>query len=175
MKKTLKSIVLCFLILIYSCKSKEEIESQLKMEIVTTGGIHFKHNNFKSAKEDSKKQNKFLLVYVTSDGCRPCFQMEKEVFSNPLVYNFFNKEFVCSKIHIVRTSSAMPSKEYDALNGMQTDFLEFHNVEPAFPTFLIFDHNGNLIKKLAKFMNSDEFIEFGKKILNDKNTSGNNV
>ena len=162
MKNILKCIILCLLLLISSCKNKKEIESQLEMEI-DTSGIEFKFANFNKAIEKAKEIDKHILIYVTSDGCFPCMKMQKEVFTNPKVYEFFNKEMVCAKIHFKRTGSVMKSSEFKKLNETRIDFLDFHNVDKAFPTFLIFDNNGKLINKTAKYMNIEEFLKFGKK------------
>ncbi|MFI1771243.1 thioredoxin family protein [Thalassobellus citreus] len=134
-----------------------------------TKDLLFEFTSFTSALQSAKELNKLLLVYVTSDGCGPCLKMKKEIFTNSKVINFFNKKMICGKIHIKRTKSVMKSSEFESLNKTQIAFLEFHNVELAFPTFLVFDNHGNLIHKTTKYMNPNEFIEFGNKILEINN------
>ncbi len=173
MKTFFKYIILFQLLQLSSCKSKDTVESQLKLEVDMTG-LQFKYTDFNKAKKRAKELNKHILIYVTADGCGPCLKMEKEVFSDSTIKEFFNKEIICGKIHIKRRS-VMKSSEFDKLNETQLDFLDFHNIESGFPTFLIFDNDGNLFEKTTKYMDSDEFIKFGEKVLKLKSTSGNNV
>jgi len=50
---------------------------------------------YKTALENAKKQEKPLFVMLYADWCPHCNQMKKDVFSDPNVMAFLNKNFVC--------------------------------------------------------------------------------
>ena len=148
-------------LLIWSCTNREEIIKSLETE-VETQSIQFKYDKFGNALKEAEKQEKPLLIYFTSDGCGLCLKMEKEVFTDSTLQDFINKEFICSKVHLKRTSSVMKTRDYKKLNKSKLEFMDLYKIEPAFPTFAILDFRGHLISKKSKYMNIQEFIQFGK-------------
>lgn len=50
---------------------------------------------YKTALENAKTQGKPLFVMLYADWCPHCNQMKKEVFSDPAVMDFLNKNYVC--------------------------------------------------------------------------------
>ncbi|HMP99915.1 MAG TPA: thioredoxin family protein [Cyclobacteriaceae bacterium] len=161
MKKILSSvIVLVVAVTIFSCRDRMTIMNNLETEIDTIR-LNFEFAKFDNALNKAKFDNKHILVYVTSDGCAPCIKMERNVFSDSSVQQYYNGNFICSKIYIKRTASVMKSSEFKKLNKTQIDFLNYYNIDLAYPTFLILDNEGTLIKKAEGYMEIDDFIQFG--------------
>lgn len=154
-------LLLLLSIVIFSCMDKETIERNLITEQDSTN-IHFKHARFTKILDEAEQQKKPILIYVTSDGCGPCIRMEREVFSDTTVQKFYNNSFVCGKIYIRRTGSVMKTSDYKELNRHKLKFLDLHDIQEAFPTFMVLDHNGQLIDKRTGFMDVNSFLTFGK-------------
>ena len=153
-------IILCTIFL-WSCANREAITNSLETE-VENKTINFKYGLFVDALKEAKKLEKPLLIYFTSDGCGWCLKMEKEVFTDTTLQRVINERFVCSKVHLKRPESVMKTRDYNKLNKSKLDFMKLYNIESAFPTFVIIDFNGKLISKERKYMNVQEFIDFGK-------------
>ena len=99
-------------------------------------------------------------MYFTSDGCGWGLKMERDVFSDTTLQKFINENFICSKVYLKRPSAVMKAKEYKKLNKSKLDFMDLYNIEATFPTFVIIDTNGKLIKKESKYMDVQEFVQF---------------
>lgn len=154
-------VLIVFSLLTWSCTDREAITSSLETEI-DIHSIQFKYDKFSDAQKEAQKLNKPLLIYFTADGCGWCLKMEREVFTDSTLQKFINEKFICSKVHLERTSAVMKSKDYQKLNKSKLDFMDLYHIEGAFPTFAIFDVDGKLIRRESKFMDVQEFIQFGK-------------
>ena len=76
-----------FLSLLYIFVSLQALQSQNQFVPDDT--------TYKTALENAKKQEKPLFVMLYADWCPHCNQMKKDVFSDPNVMAFLNKNFVC--------------------------------------------------------------------------------
>lgn len=158
----IKLIILSFFLLVaWSCTNREEITNSLETEI-DIHSIQFKYDKFSDAQKEAEKMKKPLLMYFTSDGCGWCLKMERDVFSDTTLHNFINENFICSKVYLKRPAAVMKTKDYKKLNKSKLDFMDLYNIEGAFPTFVIIDTNGKLIKKESKYMDVQEFVQFAK-------------
>jgi len=153
-------LILCAIFL-WRCADKGAITNSLETE-VESKTLNFKYDKFIDALKEANDLKKPLLIYFTSDGCGWCLKMEREVFTDSTLQRVINEKFVCSKVHLKRPEAVMKTKDYNKLNKSKLDFMELYNIESAFPTFVILDFNGKLIKKVSKYMNIQEFIDFGE-------------
>jgi thioredoxin-related protein len=161
MKKKTAFILLIFCAtVLVACRDRKAIIDTLRTEIDTTT-INFKYENFGNALTEAKETNKPILMYITQDGCAWCLKMEKEVFSDFSLQNSFNKNFICAKVHLRRTGPVMKTGDYNKLNKSEIAFMKLYKIQLSFPTFVIMNPDGKLISKESKFMNIQEFIQFG--------------
>ncbi|MEY8590710.1 thioredoxin family protein [Butyricimonas hominis] len=114
-------------------------------------GIEFRTESFEEVVKMAAKQGKWVFVDAYGPKCPPCRRMEKEVFPDPKVGEFFNKHFLCLKI--------------DATTQEQ-ELMDLHRVG-LFPTYLFFDGAGNLKYRAKGFFPVDEFIAEGQKALDE--------
>jgi len=100
------------------------------------------HDDFKEAKAKAKAEGKHVLVYVYSDYCNECVEMEKYVFTKQDVRTYFTKNYISVKLHIRK-------------NGKH--FAWKHKVK-LYPTFLFFNKDGKELHRVRGFLDETEFI-----------------
>jgi len=127
-------------------------------------GTHFEHGlSWQQVKEKAKKENKFLLVDCFTTWCGPCKYMASTIFPQEKVGEFFNKNFVNVKVQFDQTkndSEEIKSWYADA-KAMSKEFKI-----NAYPTFLIFSPQGELVHRIVGGGEADEFIARAQMALN---------
>ncbi|WP_226064083.1 thioredoxin family protein [Kaistella polysaccharea] len=111
-------------------------------------GMKFEENKtFNDLLAIAKKENKLLFVDAYTTWCGPCKMMAKNVFPQPKVGEFYNANFINSKI--------------DMEKGEGIDLAKKYNVR-AYPTYLFINGDGELIHRVTSYYDAPEFIEVGK-------------
>lgn len=127
-------------------------------------GTHFEHGlNWKQVQEKAKKENKYLFVDCFTTWCGPCKYMASTIFPQEKVGTFFNKNFVNVKVQFDKTkedSEEIKSwyADADAINAA-------YKIQ-AYPTFLIFSPNGELVHRIVGGGEAGAFIAKAEKALN---------
>jgi thioredoxin 1 len=101
-------MLLCSFFIIVSCNgldpdAKKEVireSKEVKQDPVQKEGIHFKHIPLENALEMAAKENKMVFIDYYADWCQPCKMMDKNVFANQVIYEFFNKNFINVKMDV---------------------------------------------------------------------------
>lgn len=110
-------------------------------------GISFSRSpNFDSLSVQAADSNNILFVYVYTTWCGPCKWMDKVVFTNLEVKDFFNNHFVNAK--------------YDAERGEGSIVAEKYQVS-EYPTYLFLKDGSKLLIKQAGLLDSKSFLELG--------------
>jgi len=117
--------------------------------------INFMENNFRKAEQKAEKENKIIFVNIGIEGCAPCRWMEKNVFKNDSVAEFYNQNFINFKVK-------GKSKEFGEINK----YKEFKVM--SFPAYIFLDSNGRLLHKKVGASNVADFILLGKEAMNPK-------
>lgn len=126
-------------------------------------GITFEHGlNWSQIKEKAKKENKFIFVDLFTTWCGPCKYMSATVFPQIKVGDFFNSKFVNTKIQMDKTDK--DSEEVKAWYEEAERFGKDYKIA-AYPTFLIFNPQGELVHRMVGGGDADEFIERSKDAL----------
>ena len=111
-------------------------------------GMKFEENKtFKELLAIAKKENRLLFVDAYTTWCGPCKMMAKNVFPEETVGNFYNANFINSKI--------------DMEKGEGIDLAKQYNVR-AYPTYLFINGDGELIHRVTSYFPPEEFIAVGK-------------
>jgi len=113
-------------------------------------GIDFNQLTWQQVQAKAKAKNKLIFVDFYATWCGPCKYLEKEVFTQAEVGQYFNANFINLRIDA--------EKEEQIL-------VNFVDIE-AYPTLIVFDKNGNIIKKVVGALDASELIEFGKGAVN---------
>lgn len=106
----------------------------------------------------AKTEGKTVLLYFSGDGCRPCEEMKKNVFTEEDVLKAYDNVILLNS-HLVFKPNPMPSKEFNKINKQHLKLIKKFKTEGAYPTFCLMDSDGNLIAKNNK-MTTEEFIAF---------------
>lgn len=134
------------------CSSQIIISNDIKNKELTYENISSWHDVLSKSKLD----NKFILVDCYASWCLPCKKMDSIVFSNDSVKEFLNSYFIKIKYQIDTTKC--DSHEIQHWQKIINNIVTKYRVE-AFPTFLIFDTSGVLVKKMeGAILSPSEFL-----------------
>ncbi|WP_316790454.1 thioredoxin family protein [Pedobacter frigoris] len=92
-------------------------------------------------------EQKLIFVDCYTSWCAPCKWMDKNVFIEPSVADFYNENFINAKIDMEKGEGIELRKKY--------------NVQ-SFPTFLFVNDKGEVIHRTGSKMSVAEFLEEGK-------------
>lgn len=127
-------------------------------------GINFENlPGWKEVLMKAKNEKKAIFVDAFTTWCGPCKQMDKQVFPQKEVGDFFNANFISFKLQMDQTAKddALVKARYaDAKMFEQTYKIS------AYPCYLFFDPEGKLIHKATGGgLKAADFIEIGKEAL----------
>lgn len=133
----------------------------------TATGMSFEHlPSWQDVLTKAKKENKMIFLDCYTTWCGPCKMMSSQVFTQKEVGDFYNANFINTKVQLDTTDA---DNEY--VKGWYKDGQELarkYSVR-AYPTYLVFNSNGDIIHRFVGSMSGNAFIEAGKKILNPDN------
>jgi thioredoxin-related protein len=112
--------------------------------------ISFLDNDWNKAREEAKKQNKYIFVDAYTDWCYWCKVMDKQTFPDKEVVKFMSENFVALKLEMEHNYGINVAMKYRVR---------------SFPSFLVFAPNGKLVYKIAGYMEPAAFIAELKKAL----------
>ncbi len=136
------------------------------LSVLTRGqnaGMLFEHNtSWTKILAKAKATNKYIFVDCYATWCGPCKVMANTVFIKPDVGLFYNANYISVKAQM--DSSAKDDLEIKA-HYQDNHMLLTKYAIAAYPTYLIFNSNGELVQRFVGSMSSDEFIKAGKESL----------
>jgi len=146
-KIIISGIVILFLgVFIFNALSEvkpEKIENAPDWRTVTT------------AVDEAKSNDKLLLVDVYEVGCKYCRAMEREVYPDSTVRAVLDAGFVPVKLN----GNGEGIIQFKGEQMTEAEFAKKYNVR-AFPTTLILNADGEMLKKFTGYMNVDELRRF---------------
>jgi thiol:disulfide interchange protein len=146
------ALALAFMSSTCSMKSGEVPASNIdKLTAAPTAGITFKKKTFDEALKEAKKSGKLVFIDAYTDWCGPCKRMAATSFKDPKVGELFNENFVNLKVEM--------EKDADGPNLARK-----YSVR-AYPTLLIVDGNGKLIKQSIGMKSSAQLIALANSVL----------
>ncbi|RVU00035.1 DUF255 domain-containing protein [Mucilaginibacter limnophilus] len=149
--KLLSAIALLFVFTVASAQDK---------------GMHFEHNlTWAQIKAKAKAEKKYIFVDGFTTWCGPCKYMAKEIFPLEETGTFFNANFINVKAQLDTTAndSEEIKKWYQDAHNLMVDYQI-----RAFPTYLYFNPDGELVHRALGSTNAPEFIKWAKNALNPK-------
>jgi thiol-disulfide isomerase/thioredoxin len=109
--------------------------------------IDFFKGSIEEVLELGKSPNKYVFIDCFTEWCGPCKDMDKNVFKNDSVANFYNKNFINYKLDIEKGEGPSIKKKYGI---------------GFYPTFLFLKNNGDVIHRSIGARTSVQFIKLGK-------------
>lgn len=127
-------------------------------------GIQFEHGTtWEKVKAKAKAENKHIFVDAFTTWCGPCKYMSSTIFPQEKVGTFFNKNFVNLKIQMDETEG--DNADVKSWRAEAKRFAKDYSIT-AYPTFLIFDPNGELVHRIVGGGEADQFIALAGEGLN---------
>lgn len=108
-----------------------------------SGGVKWEEGTFSQALEKAKKTSKPIFLDCYTSWCGPCKHMANNVFTLPQAGEFFNSGFINIKIDMEKGEGIQLKEKFEV---------------KAFPTFIIFDSNGNETGRIVGGGELDAFI-----------------
>ena len=121
--------------------------------------------NLNSALDEGKKG---ILVYFYQDQCPFCTKMQNEVFTQPIVHDFFHKYFDVYKVNI------KGNKQFTDVDGDSVSQVKFavQNRARATPTLIVFGEGGEELVRFISNPSVEEFLAFGKFVVDGAHQEG---
>ena len=117
--------------------------------------IVFNQIQYRDVFELAKKEQKSVFLFFHFDGCGACVKMEKTVFTDRNVADFYNSNFVNFEINTREGEGIETNKIYN---------IQMH------PTCLYLDSDGNILHKIVGAFSPEEFILHGLDALDPNKT-----
>ncbi len=112
--------------------------------------IIFFEGTWEEALQEAQKQQKKVFVDVYTTWCAPCKWLDKEVFSQAQVGDFFNQHFISYKINAEKGEGIALCKQWYV---------------KAYPTLLYFSSEGVLEHRFAGAMPAEMFLQISRPLV----------
>ncbi|WBV61415.1 thioredoxin family protein [Chryseobacterium camelliae] len=120
-------------------------------------GIQFQEIPFKDLVAKAKKEKKLVFIDAYASWCGPCKMMEKNVFVQKSVGDFFNKNFVNARIDMEKGEG----REIAVKFGVR-----------SYPTYLFLNGEGELVSQNYGYMEAGMFLLMAQDISSPNNAKG---
>lgn len=110
----------------------------------------------------AKKENKYIFVDCYATWCKPCKQMDNEVYVNDSVGSFFNAQFIPVKVQMDSTKGDNEATRswYKTARQLGSTYRV-----AEYPTYLFFSPDGEVVYKAFGFKGPDIFIQVARDAL----------
>jgi len=122
------------------------IQTHLGKKALSKTGLT--HYDLETALEMAKDQSKPVLADLSAIWCPSCRKLDNTIFANALVKKKLEESFIFARIEFESPEGKAFQKRYDA---------------PGFPTLLVLNDKGDLVKKLDITFDPQAFLA----LLND--------
>jgi thioredoxin 1 len=143
MKKIIGILSLGLISLAFVTK-KETIKRQ------EDNGIKFVNLSLEKAKSLAKENDQLIFIDAYTSWCGPCKKMAATSFKDAKVGELFNNQFINLKIDC--------EKDADG-----PELARMYKVR-AYPTLLVIDGNGKLVKQVVGFQPADRLVSLAKSV-----------
>ena len=133
----MKNFITTLLILVFSFSFAQE------------HGIKFDQSSFKDLLTKAKKEKKLVFIDAYAVWCGPCKMMDRNVFTQKSVGDFFNKNFISSRI--------------DMEKGEGREIAQQFSVR-SYPTFLFMNGDGELVSQNSGYMEPTLFLAMAQDV-----------
>ncbi|MEC5394390.1 thioredoxin family protein [Bergeyella sp. RCAD1439] len=116
-------------------------------------GIAFEDKSFGEILAKAKKENKLVFVDAFAAWCGPCKQMEKNVFPQEKVRDYYNHNFVNARFDMEKGEGRTIAAKY----GVR-----------SYPTYLFINGEGEVVYKGMGYLEESQFLALG----NEANSVG---
>lgn len=112
-------------------------------------GIQFTEASWREILKKAKAEKKVIFLDAYASWCGPCKLLQKRVFTQKTVGDYFNQRFINVKMDMEKGEGPALSQVYP---------LE------AYPTLLFIDGNGRVLKKVLGYQSPEDLIAIGRSV-----------
>ncbi len=113
-------------------------------------GIRFEKMTLAQAKKKAIETGKIIFIDCYTDWCGPCKRMAATAFKDDRVAKLYNSSFINLKIEM--------EKDADG-----PEMARLYQIK-AYPTLLMIDGKGNLVKRAIGMQSADQLIALAKSV-----------
>jgi thioredoxin-related protein len=126
-------------------------------------GIVWVNNlNWQQIKKKAKKENRYIFVDCYATWCKPCKQMDKEVYVNDSVGDLLNAKFISVKVQM---DSGKADNEYTRSWYKTAREIGANYSVAEYPTYLFFSPDGEVVYKAFGFKAPPQFMQVARDAL----------
>lgn len=119
-------------------------------------GIHFEKGlTWEQVQEKAKKEGKYILVDCYATWCKPCKEMDIQVYPDPAVGAIVNNRFISVKVQM--DSSKSDNENIKILYPVARKLEKSYSIN-YLPTYLFFSPDGSILHKGGGVKTVTEFI-----------------
>jgi thioredoxin-related protein len=133
----------CVIILICSCTILSVAQEPVYK-------VKFESLPFDALVKKAAQENKMIFIDCYTSWCGPCKQMDREVFTNQEVGDYYNKHFISTRVDMEKGEGPVLDK--------------FFKVQ-AYPTLIFLDKTGQVAFRKEGIMYADEFLPWGHRLV----------
>src|SRR5688500_7007105 len=118
--------------------------------------------SWQQVKEKAKLENKYIFIDAYATWCGPCKMMDRYVYPNDTVGNFFNAHFIAVKVQMDRTDKddKIIQDWYNDANGIKTEY-----TVDAYPTLIFLSPEAKILKKEEGYRSVQQLVILAKESL----------
>ena len=109
--------------------------------------ITFEKSDFTTILEKAEKENKLVFLDAFASWCGPCILMEKNVFTEPEVYTYYNQHFINARIDMEKGEGRELAKKY----GVNT-----------YPSYLFLNGKGEVVLRGYGYLKKEQFVRLAQ-------------
>lgn len=126
----------------------------ISLQVFSQETINFSNKPFNELLKQAKAEKKLIFLDAYASWCGPCKLLEKNIFPQPEVREFYNKTFINTHIDMEKGEGVAIAKKY---------------MIRSYPSLLFINGDGEVIQKALGYMDAEDFLELGKTVGNAKN------
>lgn len=116
-------------------------------EVIAQQVVHFSDGGYNKALEQSKTDHKPLFYYCYASWCPHSKKMRQELFTDPSVAEFYNRNFICVQQDMEKNEGIELHEQFKI---------------KSYPTYIFIDSTGTTLYRLTGEFQPEQFVEEGK-------------
>jgi len=115
--------------------------------------------SWEQVKQKAKAENKYIFVDAFTTWCGPCKKMDKEVYSDIAVGEYFNLRFISIKVQMDTTNG-----DSEEIKKWYADAYKIRNVfkVSSFPSYLFFSPEGVIIHRDVGLQSKNDLVSIAE-------------
>lgn len=115
--------------------------------------------SWQQVKQKAKAENKYIFIDAYTTWCGPCKDMDKNVYVNDSVGDFFNQHFISVRMQMDKTKNDDKSvkKQYQDVIIINKNYLI-----SGFPSYIFLNPQGTTTDLISGYKNVTEFMNIGR-------------